>query len=513
MRYSWLTRPYKLISISAGVICVHALLNTFFPNAGFIISYLLWSLWALLATIACLWRAFHCPPFIRTHWRLAAASLLFIFVAALIEAPAEIFLKAVPAVASIGDFFFFSAFVPILLSISLPDEGVFDRFTFLLDSFQAAACSCLAYTVLFGALPFTGQPAQAMPYAPLEYVYDTEYLVVVLLAALRLFLGTRHASDRYYFRFLLLYTSLYAVTSGIYNHYVGKYSLTNGMDALNDIPSAALALGAIFAPLADTSPARRASRRTLVRLIENTRPVFLSLALIGLSTIVAMRNFAVAFGFIFGAFILYSLRAARLQSRIETAQAELEQSNSRLTEIALLDGLTGVSNRRGFDQFFSMECERARRSRQPLSLLLIDVDHFKLINDAYGHPAGDECLCHIARVLSASLIRPADLIARHGGDEFAVLLPETGSRGASTVASRIRSAIAKDVAAGASYATTLSIGAATWNAEEDSSPDELIHAADRALYVAKHNGRDRVELLDLHSLAGVKPSSSMERPA
>jgi diguanylate cyclase (GGDEF)-like protein len=160
-----------------------------------------------------------------------------------------------------------------------------------------------------------------------------------------------------------------------------------------------------------------------------------------------------------------------------------------------------------------MECERARRSRQPLSLLLIDVDHFKLINDAYGHPAGDECLCHIARVLSASLIRPADLIARHGGDEFAVLLPETGSRGASTVASRIRSAIAKDVAAGASYATTLSIGAATWNAEEDSSPDELIHAADRALYVAKHNGRDRVELLDLHSLAGVKPSSSMERPA
>jgi len=520
LKHSWLARPYMLISISAGAICVHALLNTLFRNAGFTISYLLWSSWALLASIACLRRAFHCPPSIRTHWRLAAASLSFIFVAAVIEAPAEIFLKAVPAVASIGDFFFFSAFVPILLSISLPDEGVFDRFTFLLDSFQAAACSCLAYTVLFGVFPFSGQPAQAMSYAPLEFVYDTEYLVVVLLAALRLFLGTRNASDRYFFRFLLLYTSLYAVTSGIYNHYVGKYSLTNGMDALNDIPFAAIAFGALFAPSADTSGSRRASlpsRPGLVRLIDNTRPVFLSLALIGLSAIVAVRNRAVAFAFIFGAFILYSLRASRLQSKVEHAQAELEQSNSRLAEIAHLDGLTGISNRRRFDQFFSMEWERARRSRQPLSLLLIDVDHFKHINDAHGHQAGDECLCRIARVLSAALIRPADFIARYGGDEFAVLLPETGSLGASTVAGRMRSAMAEDGAedafAGTSYATTLSIGVATWNAEQESSPDELIYAADRALYAAKHNGRDRVELFDLHSLTGVKTPSERKRPA
>jgi diguanylate cyclase (GGDEF)-like protein len=289
------------------------------------------------------------------------------------------------------------------------------------------------------------------------------------------------------------------------------------VDALNDIPSAALALAAIFAPAADTSASRRASRPTLVRLIDNTRPVFLSLALIGLSAIVAIRHFAVAFAFIFGAFIVYSLRASRLQSKIEHAQAELEQSNSRLAEIALLDGLTGIPNRRRFDQFFSMEWGRARRSRQPLSLLLIDADHFKQINDTYGHPAGDACLCHIARVLSATLVRPADLLARYGGDEFAVLLPETGSLGASTVAGRIRSAMtksaAKDAAAGTPYATTLSIGVATWNAEDGSSPDELIQAADRALYAAKHNGRDRVELFDLHSLIGAKSSASMERPA
>ena len=501
MKHKWLTGPYALISISAGVICAHAVLNTLFQSHGFTISYLLWSIWALLAALACLWRAFHCPHSIRTHWRLAAASLFFIFIAAIVEAPAEIFSKAVPSVASIGDFFFFASFVPILLAIMLPDEGSFSRSTFLIDSFQAAACTCLAYTVLFGAFPFSGESANAMPYAPLEFVYDAEYLAVVVLAALRLFLGTRSAADRYFFRVILLYTSLYALCSGIYNRYVGKYSLTNGMDALNDIPSAALALAAIFAPaaafFADTALSPRA---WLVRLIDNARPVFLSLALIGLSAMVAVRHFAGAFGFIVGAFVLYSLRASLLQSKLEHAQAALQQSNSQLSEIAHLDSLTGVSNRRGFDQIFSIEWGRALRTRRPLSLLLIDVDHFKRINDTYGHQAGDECLRNTARVLSAVLDRPADLVARYGGDEFAILLAETGSYGASTVAGHIRSAIAND-AAQAFIPITLSIGVSTWNAEQDANPDHLIRAADHALYAAKHNGRDRIELIDLHSLA------------
>ena len=493
--------PYALMSISAGLICTHALLNTLFPGAGFTISYLSWTSWALLASLACFWRAGHCPPPIRTHWRLAAASLFFIFIAAAVEAPAEIFLKAVPTAASIGDFFFFSAFVPILLCITLPEEGVSVRFTFLLDSLQAAACSYLAYTVLMGVFPFTSDPAHAMPYAPLEFVYDGEYVVVVLLCALRFFLGTRKPSERYFFRMLLLYTSLYAVTSGIYNHYVGKYSLTNGLDALNDIPSAALALAAIFAPAAADS-SRAASRSTPVRLIDNARPVFLSLALISLSAAVAVRHFNVAFGFIFGAFILYSLRASALQSKVEQAQAALEFSNSRLSEIALLDGLTGISNRRGFDERLGMEWERAQRTRLPLSLLLIDIDHFKRVNDTYGHQVGDEYLRHIARVLGATFDRPADFIARYGGEEFAVLLPETDSPGAFAVAGRIRAVMEADTGiAEASCPTTVSIGISTANQEEAAGGDQLICAADRALYTAKQNGRNRVEVCSLSELS------------
>lgn len=502
MSRPWFRRPYALISISAAAICIHAVLNTVFPGAGFTISYVSWTLWALLAALACFRRALHCPASIRIPWRLAAASLLFIFVAGAVEAPAEIFLKAVPTVASIGDFFFFSAFVPILLCITLPEEGVSGRFPFLLDSIQAAACSYLAYTVLMGVFPFTSDPAHAMPYAPLEFVYDGEYLAVVLLCALRFFLGTRKAPDRYFFRSLLLYTSLYAVTSGIYNHYVGKYSLTNGLDALNDIPSAALALAAIFAPAAGRHSWRSASRSTPLRLIDNARPVFLSLALIGLSAAVAVHHFAAAFAFIFGAFLLYSLRSSVLQSQVEQAQAALEVSNSRLSEIALLDGLTGISNRRGLDQRLAMEWERAQRTCQPLSLLLIDVDHFKRINDTLGHQVGDEYLRHIARVMRAAFDRPADFIARYGGEEFAVLLPETDSVGAAEVAGRIRAMMEEDAGiAEASCPTTVSIGVSTWNREEAASADQLICAADSALYAAKQNGRNRVEAVELRSFS------------
>lgn len=485
------------MGISAGMILAHALLNTLFPGAGFTISYLLWSFWSLAAAVACAGRALHCPASVRTHWWLAAVSLFLIFFAAAIEAPAEIFFKAVPTVAQVGDFVFFSSFVPILLAITLPEEGVFLRFTFVLDCVQAAACACLAYTVLFGALPFTSEPPRAMAYAPLEYVYDSEYLVVVLLAALRYFLGTRDAEDRYYFRSLLLYCGLYALCSGIYNHHNGKYSMTNGMDALNDIPSAALALAAIFAPAAIAASSTRASRRTLVRVIDNARPVFLSLALIGLSAVVALRHFAVAFAFIFGAFILYSLRTSMLQSKAEHAQAALEQANRGLSEIALLDSLTGIANRRGFDEFLALEWGRAQRSGQPLSLLLIDVDHFKRINDTYGHHAGDECLRYAVRVLSATL-RPTDLIARYGGDELAALLPETNSSGAAMVAARVRTVLAMD--AGASPAITVSIGISSWNTVEEADPDQLVRAADRALYAAKQNGRDRIEVVDLRQL-------------
>jgi diguanylate cyclase (GGDEF)-like protein/PAS domain S-box-containing protein len=173
----------------------------------------------------------------------------------------------------------------------------------------------------------------------------------------------------------------------------------------------------------------------------------------------------------------------------KTAQVALEQ-------LATRDGLTGLANRRCFDDTLHAEWARALRQQQPLSLLMVDVDNFKAYNDANGHLGGDECLKRIARAV-ASEMRANDLVARYGGEEFAVILPNQSLKGAAIVAERIRCrveqlrvpnrrAIAEHV--------TVSIGAATALASADTSASELVATADAALYRAKHMGRNRISL-------------------
>jgi diguanylate cyclase (GGDEF)-like protein/PAS domain S-box-containing protein len=181
-------------------------------------------------------------------------------------------------------------------------------------------------------------------------------------------------------------------------------------------------------------------------------------------------------------------------SRDMTEHKDLED---RLAILATSDGLTGLANRRHFDERLEVEWDRARRDGAPLSLLLIDVDHFKKFNDHYGHQAGDACLRSIARVLVEQAKRPADVAARYGGEEFALLLPNTDARGCEQVGERIRQAI-DDLgilhALSPSFKqVTLSLGGATHMPAGD-KPDSasLIDAADKALYAAKESGRNRL---------------------
>lgn len=176
-------------------------------------------------------------------------------------------------------------------------------------------------------------------------------------------------------------------------------------------------------------------------------------------------------------------------------QAELEESNRELQKLSSLDGLTGIANRRKFDDFLKTECLRSARDNTVLSLLLIDIDFFKPYNDNYGHLAGDGCLRQVATALSEVVHRPADLVARYGGEEFGVILPNTDITGASQLAEsiceKIRSLeITHDFSAVANH-VTLSIGVASMIACEASSPKELINLADSALYNAKDTGRNK----------------------
>ncbi|MBZ2169589.1 diguanylate cyclase [Marinobacter sp. F4216] len=186
-----------------------------------------------------------------------------------------------------------------------------------------------------------------------------------------------------------------------------------------------------------------------------------------------------------------------LEERVRERTEELELANERLRTISLTDGLTQLANRRQFDEQLTEEWGRAVRHGQPVSLLLLDVDHFKSINDRYGHPVGDDCLITVAAICASEIKRSGDLLARYGGEEFSVLLPSTTEEGAVQVAERLREAIEMATVRPLSeddvvIALTASLGVATMVPVRDESPDELIRRADVALYAAKRDGRNRV---------------------
>jgi two-component system chemotaxis family response regulator WspR len=182
---------------------------------------------------------------------------------------------------------------------------------------------------------------------------------------------------------------------------------------------------------------------------------------------------------------------------LRESQKNLADANIELQKLAALDGLTGIANRRRFDETMHIEWQRGQRDKQPLTLLMCDVDFFKHYNDSFGHLAGDLCLKKVAAVLTEHLKRPADLAARYGGEEFVIILPETPLTGALIVAESCRRhleqlAIENPQSSTEFSSVTMSIGVASVVPSAASTIDELVEQADRALYAAKRAGRNRV---------------------
>ncbi|UUX94558.1 diguanylate cyclase domain-containing protein [Aquabacterium sp. J223] len=212
-------------------------------------------------------------------------------------------------------------------------------------------------------------------------------------------------------------------------------------------------------------------------------------------------------------FIAKPVHPQLLLARVRT-QLRMKQMADQLLELSVTDGLTGLANRRRFDELLSLEWDRARRSCTPMALVLVDVDHFKRYNDRHGHPAGDVCLQRVGQALASVVLRPADLAARYGGEEFVVLLPGTEPGGAQAVARRLVQAVEALAIAHAdspvSSTVTVSAGLATCTdvAGSVSAPGRpgglskctdasaLLQAADAALYAAKVAGRARACWID-----------------
>ena len=226
-------------------------------------------------------------------------------------------------------------------------------------------------------------------------------------------------------------------------------------------------------------------------------------------------------------FIAKPINKTLLLARVKT-QLRIRQLTDELRHNATVDALTALSNRRAFDEALAREWRRSLRQGEPLSLLMVDVDHFKAYNDRYGHPAGDSCLAAVGAALRASALRPTDIVARYGGEEFALLLPNTARAGAEQLAHRVLGNIEKMDIPHATSAVgrhvTVSVGIASYDDESscwitpsaDSrfacelacTPGDLLVAADRALYAAKQGGRAQAWQLDIENLDA--PGSAKE---
>jgi len=175
---------------------------------------------------------------------------------------------------------------------------------------------------------------------------------------------------------------------------------------------------------------------------------------------------------------------------------ELKLQRDQLRHLSIMDGLTDIPNRRRFDFFLEHEWWRAARAKSPLSLILLDIDHFKKFNDSYGHLAGDDCLRMVGKTMEASLDRSTDFVARYGGEEFVCVLSDTALEGAVKLAEKIRENIEmlsiSNAQANAQLNVTASLGVVTVIPSQDLPPCVLVEAADKRLYEAKQSGRNCV---------------------
>jgi diguanylate cyclase (GGDEF)-like protein len=189
-------------------------------------------------------------------------------------------------------------------------------------------------------------------------------------------------------------------------------------------------------------------------------------------------------------------RERELEQQVAERTVQLEEANTKLQQLSELDALTGIANRRRFEDTLAREWRRATRDQLPLSLVMIDIDYFKNYNDAYGHQLGDECLRRVAAEIREAITRPGDLVARYGGEEFAAILPSTPAKGACAVAELLRlrvERIATHHQTSPLGVVTISVGVASMTPGESFAKETLVAAADGALYAAKRAGRNRVE--------------------
>jgi diguanylate cyclase (GGDEF)-like protein len=498
-------RLAKLIPLALGFLVLHAVALVFAKNAAMVASYVFLITSSLLATGACYWRSRKLSGIARGKWWLVSVGLSFWTIGTVLAAQEEILQHIHQNVALLGDFAYFIYGVPVLVALSVTAHDQDYRPILLLDILQALVAAILVYFVLFNVFPFARNIAQPIPITVLVRVYNIENIVLIVAAIFPL-LAAPSGEECTFYRIFSIYFVVYAVLIGIYNHAAAYWNLNTGnfLDLIADVPLLLLVV-LVLGMRYEHEESLKLRTNGVTLFVNNASPILFTLAVLALGAYLTTRHLYLGIGVTCLALVLYCLRATILQMRYFRVQVALHEANDKLEELSLMDPLTGVANRRGFERSLHLECGHAIRTGEPLSMLMLDIDYFKALNDRYGHIYGDSCLVRIATELKKNLNRSHDTIARYGGEEFAIVLPRTDIEGATRVAEKLRSAVLELFISNETKIgnfVSISVGIATHGCIAETSIGAFVHAADQALYTAKRNGRNRLEI------AAVTPESS-----
>lgn len=375
------------------------------------------------------------------------------------------------------------------------------------DALVALALGCAYFEYTWSMIQSRAAPTEA-GVGHLVWLLDFQNLYLALAAMVRWYV-VEDRDERDLFRALAVHLSVYFVIVFVNDHYfAGNPAFGPQYGAVITIAFAVLCGFALRAPSAEPVHLRNPN---LVRMVRTGSPILLALALLTASLLLIRVQYLWGCAGILIAMLGIGVRTTLIQVHHIVHREALRREASALQTIAWTDALTGVPNRHFFTEALTRAWREERRPA-PQAILMIDIDHFKLLNDRYGHLVGDGCLREVARVLQRGLVRQDDVLARYGGEEFIVLLRDCTTTGAQAVAERLRSAVQHlrlDNPSCPELAVTISIGVASGALTDGGAAAQMVEAADRALYQAKISGRNRVKVASSHVGADLLTEATM----
>lgn len=479
---------------------LHGIIATCLPAWFDPLSTIFIVLAELIAIAACVNASRDTNSEIRILWLIFGVAILVHSAAMSLDAAAEIthapLLNHLPG---IQIFLSILSGVPLLVAVSIQNDRRIIHAARIIHGALSIAIGGLIYFGIFNSLTIYGSrnPSDEVM---LTHLFDAIDLFLAIAGTIR-WLGAGQQQERRFFRILGIFLWLDAIFPAIHNRILMHHDYV-WLDLLISAPYV------VLVPLIRTSHSRpsKSPSPAFVRAIRSGSPIFLATALVAVGFATARSHFYIGLAAALFAILGYGTLNIFVQSRGLETEDSLIASNAALERLVELDGLTAIANRRAFDERLDREFAMSTRTQQPLSLLMIDVDLFKVLNDTLGHVAGDEYLIQIAAALSRKLPRITDFVSRYGGEEFAVILPATDGAGAMIAAEKLRKGVAE---LGLRHPTadpgvvTVSIGASTYNGSSACSPSDLTDSADNAMYKAKRNGRNCSEFHQLEASESV----------